>query len=136
MKFVYTGIRVQDMERALDFYTRIMGMRVTHRVPIEETGGEVAGLRSAGSAHELELNFYPPGSRFWSSYEPGEGLDHLAFNVQDADATYGELVAKGAQPALEPFDEGGWRLAYIRDPDGNWIELESRIRARAKRPQV
>jgi hypothetical protein len=56
----------------------------------------------------------------------------LAFEVNDASAEYEKLTRK-RKGAIPPFEEGRWLLAYIKDPDGNWIELGSRSKKRMKR---
>ena len=127
-KFIYTGIHVSDLDRAIEFYTRDLGMKLLFKTPIKETGGKVAWLRSKGSPQILELNWYPEG------YEHGgsSGLDHLAFEVPEIEATYGKMTKK-REGALKPFVEGRWKLAYVKDPDGNWIELGERMKTRKKR---
>lgn len=53
----------------------------------------------------------------------GEGLDHIGFAVENVEEKFGELVVKGAEPTeIDPASMDGWQ-AYVKDPDGNWIEL-------------
>lgn len=127
-KFIYTGILVKNLDRAVGFYTKQLGMRLLFRSKIKETGGEVAWLKTRGSSQILELNWYP--SRRW--YGPGN-LDHLAFEVDDADCVYRSMIKRGVKSAMKPFDEGSWRLAYAKDPDGAWIEIGSRLRKRKRK---
>lgn len=122
-KFAYTGIRVRDLEKSLHFYTKLLGMKESRKGAMDH-GRIYVGLRTVGSSQELELNWYPPGSRFASSYEKGEELDHLAFVVNDVKAAFKELVAKGAQVAIDP-DHAKNMEVYVKDPDGIWIELLS-----------
>ena len=82
-KLIYTGIRVKDMEKSIEFYTKVLGMRVTGRTKIEATKGETVGLVSEEGGHLLELNYYGEGSEFHTKYSAGDGLDHLAFQVDD-----------------------------------------------------
>ncbi len=119
-KFIYTGIHVSDLDRALQFYTKELGMKLLFRspAPIKETGGKVAWLRSKGSKQILELNWYPEGYEYGAS----SGLDHLAFQVDDVAEVYSRMV-KTHEGVLKPFIEGRWKLAFVKDPDGNWIEL-------------
>ena len=125
-RFAYVGIQVRDLDRSIAFYRDLLGMQVSAREKVAETHGEWAELRSPDSPLVLELNWYPEGSRhFRGPYRRGDELDHLAFDCEDADAAYRELMAKGAKPALPPFTEGGSRLAFVKDPDGIWIELGS-----------
>jgi catechol 2,3-dioxygenase-like lactoylglutathione lyase family enzyme len=80
-------------------------------------------LRDPKSHQKLELNWYPEGSRYGVPFVAGEGLDHLAFEVNDATKTFEMLVSRGVEPTeINPSVYGGWS-AYVKDPDGNWIEI-------------
>lgn len=126
-KFIYTGILVSDLTESIGFYQKSLGMKLLFRGKIKETGGEVAWLSSKGSKQFLELNWYPKGYRHGGK----SGLDHLAFEVKDAAASYKKL-SKKYRGAIRPFEEGRWLLAYIKDPNGNWIELGSRLKKKRK----
>jgi lactoylglutathione lyase len=130
MGFRYTGIRVRDMERSIDFYTRVMGMRVTFRFNIRETGGRIAVLKSPRGSQRLELNWYPPKGMH-RRYRQGDELDHLAFHVRDVDGFLREKRGEFTV-AMKAFDEGRDRLAYVTGPDGEWIELMSERKRRTK----
>ena len=127
-KFIYTGVHVTDFERTIAFYRKVLGMRLLFRTKIKETGGRVAWLRSKGSSQILELNWYPKNYKFGGK----SGLDHLAFEVQDAASEYRKL-SKRYKGTIAPFKEGKWLLAYVKDPSGNWIELGSRQRSKGPR---
>ena len=122
---MYTGIRVRDLDRSIRFYRQVLGMRVTRRGAMSH-GGLWVELKSAGSHQRLELNWYPPESRFHTTYRRGEELDHLAFRVKDVAGTFRDLVARGAHPEVDPFREGRYEFAFVSDPDGIWIELIGR----------
>jgi lactoylglutathione lyase len=124
-KFIYTGIHVSNLERSIAFYREALGMKLLFKMVIRETGGRVAWLTTKGSKQILELNWYP------KRYKCGgrSGLDHLAFEVSDASIAYEKLTAK-RKGTIPPFREGKWVLAYVKDPDGNWIELGSKLRRR------
>jgi catechol 2,3-dioxygenase-like lactoylglutathione lyase family enzyme len=126
-KFIYTGIHVTDLEKSIKFYRKELGMRLLFKTKIVETGGRVAWLMSKGSKQILELNWYPRKYRHGGK----SGLDHLAFEVKDAAVAY-EKLSENRRGAIAPFEEGKWLLAYVKDPNGNWIELGSRI-AKKKR---
>lgn len=122
-KFIYTGIRVKDLEASIAFYTNVLGMKVRSRNSVEAARGTVVDLVSEDAGgNTLELNFYEKGSRFDTRYEAGEGLDHLAFAVKDLDAALAEAQAAG-HPSVLTMQEPGSRYAYIQDPNGIWIEL-------------
>lgn len=123
-QLAYVGIQVRDMDRSIAFYRDLLGMHVLRRSRVPETGGEWAELASPGSRYVLELNWYPEGSKFFAGpYRNGDELDHIAFEVEDVERAYRDLIGRGAQPGHAPFLEGGILLAFVQDPDGIWIEL-------------
>lgn len=130
MGFRYTGIRVRDLDRSIAFYTTVLGMRLTWRMKIRETGGEIAVLKSPRGTQRLELNWYPPEGRY-RQYRQGDELDHLAFAVPDVD-TFLRDHRVDFRVVMKAFDEGADRLAYVTDPDGVWIELMSRRKPQKK----
>jgi len=122
MKFKYTGIRVRDLRRSVEFYTKTMGMKVVERGTMK-AGGIFASLKSKESPQLLELNYYPRETRHYEEYVEGSELDHLAFWCGDVRRSYQRVLAGGATSVIEPWDEGDSTLAFVRDPDGVWIEL-------------
>jgi len=125
MNFIYTGIRTKNLDRSVEFYTETMGMKELGRGKME-AGGIYVELKSKDSDQRLELNYYPPKSRFYEKYVSGSELDHLAFSCDDVRKDYIKVISGGATSAIEPGDEGGSTLAFVRDPDGVWIELHSK----------
>jgi len=90
-------------------------------------------LKQPRSSQVLELNYYPRRTKYYERFKNGSELDHLGFWERDVDRKYGELLANGGSKAVEPFSEGGYRLAFAKDPDGIWIELLGKdITARRK----
>ena len=108
----------------MKFYTELFNLKEVARGDHRKYGaGLYVLLRDGRSGQKLELNWYPEGSTHATPYTPGEGLDHVAFVVDNLEATYKELLAKGVEPTgIQPSSTGGW-LAYLKDPDGNWIEI-------------
>lgn len=96
-------------------------MKLLFKSAIKETGGKVAWLKSPGSKQILELNWYPRSYKFGGR----SGLDHLAFEVPDAYRFF-EKLPKRYKKQIKPFVEGNWVLSYVKDPDGNWIEIGHR----------
>lgn len=125
--FIYTGIHVTDIERSISFYTNSFGMKLLFKTKIKETGGKVAWLRSPSTKQILELNWYPRGYKFGGK----SGLDHLAFEVPNVEHSF-TTITKKYRSAIPPFIEGRWKLAYVKDPDGNWIELGEILRTKRK----
>lgn len=127
--FAYTGLRARDLDKTLRFFRDGLGMQESSRDKISETGGIVVYLKSEGKDHPLELNWYPPGSRFDSAYEPGEALDHLFFEMERGtklEDAIAHLEKHGGTLRIAPFAEGGGRIAYVDSPDGHTVELYER----------
>jgi len=115
----YTAIEVTNLERSIQFYTGILGMNLVRRVQVPETFGEFGILKTEGSDHWLEVNWY--GNQ--QQYRAGDGLDHLAFEVGNLDTALAELKTKGIEPVSYIRDTPRARWTYIGDPDGIWVEL-------------
>ena len=118
------------MDESLKFYTEILGMEIAEkRERTEPTRGEVVTLKSPGSNQLLELNFYESDSPFYAPYENGEDLDHLGFDVENLESAVSDLRKKGVEIVVEPGQIGanyGWKEAFIKDPNGIWIEFLQR----------
>jgi lactoylglutathione lyase len=121
-KFEYIGIRVTNLQKSIHFYTKLLGMNLINRSKMEQTKGETIVLQSEKGGPILELNYYQKDSPYNTKYTPGEGLDHLAFKVDDLDKALEEAEKAGHKTILKLRQNGG-RWAYIEDPDGNWIEF-------------
>jgi len=121
IKLYYTGIRVRELSRSLRFY-RSLGLKVSNRGTMAH-GGKWVQMKDPSSGQRLELNWYPKGSRFYERYDDGSELDHVAFIVDDAVKWFKLLVRRGARPASRPFGDESETLAFVKDPDGIWIEL-------------
>jgi lactoylglutathione lyase len=121
-KLIYTGIRVKDMEKSIEFYTKVLGMKVTGRTKVDATKGETVGLASEEGGHFLELNYYEKGSNFDTKYGVGDGLDHLGFQVDDLKKAIAE-AAKAGYPVVLDMKTQSSRWTYIKDPNGIYIEF-------------
>ncbi len=120
-RFYYAGIRVRDLKRSINFYTKVLCMKIVNRGEMGH-GGEYVQMVTPGTNRRLELNWYPEGSKFYSEYTIGEEMDHLAFVVEDVKKVFKEFVKKGAGVAVDDAHSKGTEV-YIKDPDGVWIEL-------------
>ena len=124
MKFLHTSITVRHMDESLAFYTEVLGLEFERRRTIPENHAEIAFVRDPVSGARIELTHWDGKD----SFEAGEQLDHLAFEVPDLDHLLLKLQAKNVRVAKEPFRLGGGtsRLAFILDPNDVWIELIER----------
>jgi methylmalonyl-CoA/ethylmalonyl-CoA epimerase len=118
-KPVYVGLRVKDLDKSIEFY-EFLGMKFVGRSKVEATKGEVASLESG--TFIIELNYYERNSPYYCDYTVGEGLDHIAFQVENLDKALTEANSKGYKTLLQVNGEHS-RWAYIEDPNGIWIEL-------------
>ena len=121
IELYYSGIQVRDLKRSLEFY-RYLGLRIKKRGTMAH-GGRWIHLFDPKTDQRLELNWYPKNSIFYETYRNGTELDHIGFKVDDAVKWFKLLVKRGAKPAAKPFGDTHETLAYVKDPDGIWIEL-------------
>ena len=123
----YVGIRVTDLERSSNFYREVFGLKEVARGDNTSAGkGPYVLLRDEFSGQKLELNYYVPGSKFATPYLAGEGLDHISFRVDDLSRFAAVLASAGVHDAPGSPNHtlaNGHRVAYVTDPDGNWIEI-------------
>lgn len=127
MYLSYVGIRVTDLDRSLRFYKELFGLEEAGRGDNTKLGGGIyVLLKDPKSKAKLELNWYPESSAYASDYLPGEGLDHVSFRVESVADALKRLEAGGAghvdlPESLRHIE--GFNVGYVKDPDGNWIEL-------------
>jgi catechol 2,3-dioxygenase-like lactoylglutathione lyase family enzyme len=72
MNFAYTGIRVKDLDKSIEFYTKLLGLKFKRRIKISETKGEIADLVGEKSGFAIELNYYEKDSPYNTEYAVGE----------------------------------------------------------------
>jgi len=125
MKFLHTMLRVGDLARSIDFYTRVMGMnllRTSDRPEQQYTLAFLAyGKGNTDGAAELELT-YNYGR---DHYELGTAYGHIALGVPDVAATCERIRAAGGRITREPgpVKGGSTVIAFVEDPDQYKIEL-------------
>jgi lactoylglutathione lyase len=126
MRVLHTMIRVGDLERSIDFYTRALGMKLLRRQ--DYPGGRFTlafvGYDEEERSAVIELTYN------WdtSSYELGTGFGHIAIAVSDIEAACERVRESGAKVVREPgpMKHGTTVLAFVEDPDGYKIELIER----------
>lgn len=126
MRILHTMLRVGDLDRSIDFYTHVLGMRLLRRKDYPDGKFTLAfvGFDTEDRAAALELTYN------WGvdHYEVGSGYGHIAIEVDDAFAACDAVVAKGGKilrPA-GPMAHGTTVIAFIEDPDGYPIEFIQR----------
>jgi lactoylglutathione lyase len=119
MELLHTSITVKNMDESIAFYTDIMGMTLQGRREIKQNDAEIAFLGLKGTDHRVELTWW----RGKKDYTEGDQLDHLAFGVKDLTQSMEEMKKKKVEVAKEPYSLGSGRIAFIKDPNGIWIEL-------------
>ncbi len=130
MRILHTMLRVGDLPRSIDFYTRVLGMQVLRTTDRPEQKYRLAfvgyGDESKGAVLELTYNYDVP------SYDIGSGFGHVAIEVDDAAATCAAVRGAGATVTREagPVKGGTTVIAFVQDPDGYKIELIERRKER------
>ncbi len=126
MRFLHTMLRVGDLQRSIDFYTRVMGMtllRTTER-PDQKYSLAFVGYGTNPEHAELELTY----NHGVDAYELGSAYGHIAIGVPDAYAACERIRAGGGAVTREagPVKGGTTVIAFVTDPDGYKIELIER----------
>jgi lactoylglutathione lyase len=126
MGLMYTSIRVKDLEKSVNFYTRKMGLRVVgRRSPVP--GEKIVSLEDKETKQRINLMWYAKSCRWYTPYKMnGVELDHLMFEVKDAKKAY-ERLRKGGAPAAMKLFEGKERvMGLVKDPNGIWVGVVSK----------
>jgi len=119
MQLLHTSITVKDMDESIAFYTERLGMTLESRREIKQNNAEIAFLKIEGTDHRIELTWWKDKKE----YAEGDQLDHIAFGVKDLRGTVEAMRAKGVEIAREPDSLGSTQIAFIKDPNGIWLEL-------------
>ena len=141
------GIRVTNLARSFEFYTKVLGLEEIKRV--EDPDGAYVLLRDRHSGQRLELNWYADTSPFAAPYTLGEALDHFEVRVKSVPEVLERLKSLGIEPATrklwvnraaveklradphmaKAMEDDVWslknghRVVYVQDPDGIFLCL-------------
>ena len=126
MRILHTMLRVGDLQRSIDFYTKVLGMkllRTTDR-PDQKYTLAFVGYGTNPEHAELELTY----NYGVDKYEQGNAYGHIAIAVDDAQKTCESVRAQGGMVTREagPVKGGSTIIAFIQDPDGYKLELIER----------
>jgi lactoylglutathione lyase len=126
MRLLHTMLRVGDLDRSIDFYTNVLGMKVLRRKDYPEGKFTLAfvGYDDESRTAVIEL------THNWDTkkYDIGTGYGHIAIGVPDAAKACDAVRAKGGKVTREagPMKHGTTVIAFVEDPDGYKIEFIER----------
>jgi catechol 2,3-dioxygenase-like lactoylglutathione lyase family enzyme len=143
VSFCHLVVGVTDMDRALAFYGDVLGMEVVFETLIsgepfdavlhasrKQEGRVVAGLLGGLMVELLSLGAKPPTEK--PAHRGITGIQNVSLSVTDLDDTHRRITAAGYTPDQEPFEIGGVRMFFVKDPDGTpveFIELPGGVRS-------
>lgn len=126
MRILHTMLRVGDLQRSIDFYTQILGMKLLRQKDYPEGKFTLAfvgyGDENENSVLELTYNWDT------DSYDLGSGYGHIALEVEDVYTATEEIRKQGGKIIRDagPMNAGTTIIAFVEDPDGYPIELIGR----------
>lgn len=126
MRLLHTMLRVGNLERAIDFYTQVLGMQLLRRSENPEYKYSLAFVGYEGNPAQAEIELtYNWGTEH---YEMGTAFGHIALGVPDVAAACDKIRAAGGNITREagPVKGGSTVIAFVTDPDGYKIELIER----------
>lgn len=123
-RMLHTMLRVYDLEKSLNFYTNLLGMKLLRRTDFEGGCFTLAFVGYGDEADHTVLEL----THNWDQPEPyaiGTGYGHIALGVPDIYGTCAELEKNGAKITRPPgpMMHGSTVIAFIEDPDGYKVEL-------------
>jgi len=127
MKIVVTSVPVDDQEKALKFYTEVLGFVKRTDIPLGEARWltVVSPEDPTGTELLLEPDGHPAVKPFKRALVD-DGIPYTSFAVKDLDAEYARLKAAGVQFTQPPVDMGPVKTAVLDDTCGNLIQIASR----------
>lgn len=126
MRLLHTMLRVGNLQRSIDFYTQVLGMKLlrTSENPEYKYSLAFVGYGSNPDHAEIELTY----NHSTESYDMGTAYGHIALGVPDIYAACDKIKSSGGNVVREagPVKGGNTVIAFITDPDGYKIELIQR----------
>ena len=126
MRIMHTMLRVGDLQRSIDFYTRVLGMKMLRIIDNPEYKYTLAFLGYVENPDHAELELtYNYGV---THYEMGTAYGHIALSADDIHQACAAVKANGGLVSREPgpVKGGATVIAFVTDPDGYKIELIER----------
>ena len=141
--FCHLVVGVTDMDRALEFYRRVLGMEIVFESLIsgepfdavlhatrKQEGRVVGGILGGLMIELLSVGANPPNQK--PARRGITGIHNISVSVTDLDETHRRIKESGHTPDQEPFEIGGIRMFFVKDPDGTpveFIELPNGVRS-------
>jgi len=123
MRILHTMLRVGNLERSIDFYTNVLGMKLLRQKDYPDGKFTLAfiGYQSEADGAVIELTYN------WDTdqYNIGDGYGHIALEVDDVYLATDEIRQRGGKIIRDagPMNAGTTIIAFVEDPDGYPIEL-------------
>ncbi|OIN78224.1 VOC family protein [Mycobacterium malmoense] len=134
VSFCHLVVGVTDMDRALAFYRDLLGMEVVFESLISgepfdavlhatrrQEGRVVGGLLGGLMVELLSIGANPPKED--AARRTFTGIHNVSLSVTDLDETHRRITAAGYTPDQKPFEIGGVRMFFVKDPDGTPVEF-------------
>lgn len=120
MKFLHAMIRVKDVEKSLNFYQNLMNMSIVKKKRLDDC--ELIYLEDEEHTAQIELTVNDEIPE--NGYENGNAFGHFAFSVKSMDEFTEKMKSLGYEYLYEPYVIfSGTKIAFVKDPDGNEVEL-------------
>ena len=124
LRIVVTSVFVEDQNKALSFYTDVLGFVKKTDIPLGEA--RWITVASAADPDGVELLLEPNSNPVAKTYQQGvkdQGIPLTSFAVEDVQAEYERLVGLGVQFTQEPMEMGPVKTAVFDDTCGNLIQI-------------
>ena len=124
MRIYVTSVLVDDQEKALQFYTNVLGFVKKNDIPVGEARWltVVSPENAEGPELLLEPDGHPAAGPFKEALA-ADGIPVTSFAVDDVDAEFQRLRGLGVQFTQEPLEMGGVKTAVFDDTCGNLIQI-------------
>ncbi|NBG88428.1 lactoylglutathione lyase [Isachenkonia alkalipeptolytica] len=120
-KMLHTCLRVKDLEKSLEFYTKALGLKETRRKDFPEHEFTLVFLADEAENHEIELTYNYNQEK---PYTIGDGFSHMALSVEDLEASQRRHKEMGYEVTeLMGLPGSPPRYYFLTDPDGYEVEI-------------
>ena len=125
MRLLHTMLRVGDLQRSIDFYTKTIGMDLLRTTERPDQGYTLAFVAFGGGNRNGEAELELTWNHGVSDYDLGTAYGHIALGVDDVAETCERIRAAGGSVTREPgpVKGGSTVIAFVEDPDGYKVEL-------------